>query len=55
MEFADGDKFYKIWIEDENSIEQKLKIMDSYGLAGGAFWKKGFDNSATWNVIAKYL
>lgn len=55
VEYVDGDKIYRVWIEDENSIEQKLKVMDSYGLAGAAFWKKGFDNSATWNVIAKYL
>lgn len=54
-EFIDGDTTYKIWVEDEASIEEKLKVMDSYGLAGGAFWKKGFDNSAVWSVIAKYL
>lgn len=54
-QYTEGEKTYMVWIEDEKSIEEKLKVMDEYGLAGGAFWKKGFDNSATWNVIAKYL
>ncbi|WP_294214470.1 glycosyl hydrolase family 18 protein [Pseudobutyrivibrio sp.] len=55
VEFVEGDITYKVWVEDETSLEEKLKVMDNYGLAGGAFWKKGFDNSAAWNVIAKYL
>ena len=50
-----GNTTYKVWVEDENSLEEKLKVMDNYGLAGAAFWKKGFDNTAAWNVIAKYL
>lgn len=54
-EFTDGDYTYKIWVEDETSIEEKLKVMDSYDLAGGAFWKKGFDTTSVWNIIAKYL
>jgi len=54
-EFASGDVTYKVWVEDPESIEAKLKVMKDNGLAGGAFWKLGFDNSAVWNVIAKYL
>ena len=26
-----------------------------YLLAGGAFWKLGFDNESIWSVTAKYL
>nr|MCR5581361.1 glycosyl hydrolase family 18 [Pseudobutyrivibrio sp.] len=54
-EYVSGDTTNKIWVEDEASIEEKLKVMDQYGLAGGAFWKKGFDSSAVWSIIAKYL
>ena len=46
---------YKIWVEDETSIEEKLKVMDNYNLAGAAFWKKGFDSTGVWNIIAKYM
>ena len=54
-EFVQGDSTFKIWIEDETSLEEKLKVMDKYNLVGGAFWKKGFDNTGAWNTIAKYL
>ncbi len=54
-EYVKGNTTYKVWVEDDASLEEKLKVMDKYGLAGGAFWKKGFDNTAAWNVIAKYL
>ena len=54
-EFTQGDSRFLIWVEDAASLEEKLKLIDEYSLAGGAFWKLGFDNSATWNAIAKYL
>ena len=54
-EYVKEGTTYKIWVEDEASLEEKLKVMDKYGLAGGAFWKKGFDSTGAWNVIAKYL
>ena len=54
-EYTKGDITYKIWVEDETSIEEKLKVMQDSKLAGGAFWKKGFDSTGVWNIIAKYL
>lgn len=54
-EYTKGDTTYKIWVEDETSIEEKLKVMKEAGLAGGAFWKKGFDSTGVWNIIAKYF
>lgn len=54
-EYTKGDVTYKIWVEDETSIEEKLKVMDKYNLAGAAFWKKGFDSTGVWNIIAKYM
>lgn len=54
-EKTDGDATYKVWVEDENSLEEKLKLIGNYNLAGGAFWKLGFENTAAWNTIAKYL
>ena len=54
-EYVNGSSTFKIWVEDETSLEEKLKVMDKYNLAGGAFWKKGFDSTGAWNTIAKYL
>jgi spore germination protein YaaH len=54
-EYTKGDKTYKIWVEDETSIEKKLILMGENKLAGGAFWKKGFDSTGIWNFMGKYL
>ncbi|MCR4695461.1 MAG: glycosyl hydrolase family 18 [Pseudobutyrivibrio sp.] len=54
-EAVSGDYTYKVWVEDEASLEEKLKLIGANNLAGGAFWKLGFDNDGTWNVISKYL
>ncbi len=54
-EYTKDDVTYKIWVEDETSIEKKLDLMQEKELAGGAFWKKGFDSTGVWNIIAKYF
>ena len=46
---------YKMWLEDEASIEQKLKLMQKYKLAGAAFWSSDLDNNSIWEVIIKYI
>lgn len=51
---ADG-KVYKIWMEEEKSLELKLQLMEKYNLAGVSFWKLGLDRNKTWNVIEQYL
>lgn len=45
----------KIWIEDEQSIEEKMKLIEQYGLAGVASWKLGFERADVWSVISQYL
>lgn len=46
---------YKMWLEDEASVEQKLKLMQEYKLAGAAFWSSDLDNASIWEVIIKYI
>ena len=55
VEYENGGSIYQIWMEDVTSLEQKLKVMDAYGLAGGAFWKLGLEQSAVWDTIIKYI
>ncbi|MDO4468857.1 MAG: glycosyl hydrolase family 18 protein [Bacillota bacterium] len=45
----------KIWMEDEQSIEEKMKLIEQYGLAGVASWKLGFERADVWSVISQYL
>lgn len=54
-EYENSGSIYQIWVEDAASLEEKLKVMDSYGLAGGAFWKLGLERSAVWDTIIKYI
>ena len=46
---------YKMWLEDEASIEEKLKVMQEYKLAGAAFWSSDLDNTSIWEMIIKYI
>lgn len=50
----DGAK-YKIWLEEEESIEAKMKLIHEADLAGVASWRLGFEKSSIWNVIQKYV
>ena len=45
----------KMWLEDDKSLEEKLKLLNTYQLAGGAFWKLGFARSEIWTLIGQYL
>ena len=46
---------YKMWLEDESSIELKLKLIQEYKLAGAAFWSSDLDNTSVWEIIIKYI
>jgi len=50
----DGAK-YKIWLEEEESIEAKMKLISEADLAGVASWRLGFEKPSIWNVIQKYV
>ncbi len=45
----------KIWLEDEQSIEEKMKLIEQYDLAGVASWKLGFEKADIWKIISEYL
>ena len=51
---ADGAT-YKIWLENEISIEEKMKLIQENNLAGVAEWKLGLQKNSVWPVINKYL
>ena len=51
----DGSARYSIWMEDEQSVEAKMKLSSSYDLAGVACWRLGFERSSVWNIIAAYM
>ncbi len=46
---------YKIWLEDERSIELKTKLVPKYSFAGVAAWRLGFEKASIWDTIDKAL
>lgn len=55
-EYQDNEgNTYKIWLENEKSIAEKVKLVKNYNLAGVAAWKLGFERASIWEVITKNL
>ncbi len=50
---ADG-VLYQIWLEEEESIQTKLNVMKTNGVAGVAEWKLGFEQAEIWEIISAY-
>lgn len=46
---------YEIWLENAASLEEKLKLMKEYKLAGTAAWKLGFEKPEIWDLILRYV
>ena len=53
-EYEKDGATYMIWLEEERSIEEKLKLMKEYDIAGVATWKLGLERASIWDVILKY-
>ena len=54
-EFEYEGSTYQIWLEEEQSIEEKMTLIREYGLAGVASWRLGYERSSIWDVILKYV
>ena len=55
IEYQENDADYKIWIEDANSLEKKVSLVNKYNLAGVGSWRLGFETPNIWDVISKEL
>lgn len=54
-QYKEGGATYKIWLEEETSLEKKLEVVKKNEVAGVAFWKLGFERAVTWKTIAAAL
>lgn len=54
VEYEEDNSLYRLWIEDETSLDLKLKTAFSYEPAGVAFFKIGLESDDTWTYIRKY-
>ena len=46
---------YQMWMEEETSIEEKMKLIKQYELAGVSSWRLGYERPSIWDVILKYV
>lgn len=55
LEYEKDGRIYKMWMEEDRSIEEKLKAAKEMGIAGTSVWKLGMENASVWDVIIKYI
>lgn len=54
-EYEKDNATYKIWIEDAQSLAEKVKLIPKYDLAGVAQWRLGFESNDIWSTISENL
>lgn len=55
VEYEKDGALYRMWQEEETSIEEKMKVIYDADVAGIAAWKLGLERESIWDVIIKYL
>lgn len=55
VEYKDGDATMKMWIENEVSLEARMKLAKRYNLAGVATWARSFAADGAWGVMDQHL
>ena len=55
IEYERDGAVYKMWQEEERSIEEKMKVIHDAQIAGVAAWRLGYETPEIWNVILRYV
>lgn len=55
IQYENDGNTYKMWIEDEESIKEKLSLIYKDNLAGACYWAKDFEHNNIWNIIKEKL
>ena len=55
VEVEKDGAIYKMWQEEVDSIEEKMKVIKEADVGGVAAWKLGLERPEVWEVINKYL
>lgn len=50
-QYTKGSTTYKLWLEDETSMKNRIEIINKYNLAGISGWQKGLETDNIWSVI----
>ena len=55
IEYKSGKDTIKMWIEDGNSIKEKVSLVTKYNLGGTSCWRKDMETSNVWTIIKDEL
>lgn len=55
VEYKEGSYTKKMWIEDENSLKEKIELINKYELGGVASWVKDMETENFWTFLAENL
>ena len=50
-ELPSDDSIQYLWMEEEDSLRQKMDVIKEHDLAGVACWKLGLEDEAAWESI----
>ena len=53
--WTENGESHKVWLEDVDSLYEKIKLGESYELAGVAYWRYGFESPDFYSAIEKKL
>ncbi|MFD1179690.1 glycosyl hydrolase family 18 protein [Paenibacillus puldeungensis] len=51
VEYSDKEGLHRIWLEDEDSLNRRVELAKSFGLAGVAAWNRSFASDEAWGVL----
>ena len=54
-EYKSGDTIYKIWMEDVDSLHERMKVIAGADVAGMAAWRLGYETEEIWPIIDAYM
>ena len=55
IEYTEGSNHYKMWIEDIDSLKEKLSLIKQYEIGGVASWSKDREPENIWPIIKEAL
>jgi len=54
-EIKENNITYKVWLEDIKSVEERVKLVDKYNIAGIGAWKRGLETENVWSLLKNHL
>ncbi|ANE45121.1 glycosyl hydrolase [Paenibacillus swuensis] len=55
VEYTEGGKRYRAWLEDATSVKARMELVRKYKLAGTASWRRGFETPEIWAGLQQEL